>query len=161
MAEQARDFESFFLDEHRRLFAALGVVTGNRAEAEELMQDAFLKLWERWDRISEIEDPTAFLFRTAMNLFRNRYRRAKQALRAVAIPGPVPDAFAVVEDRDMLMRVLREVTPSERAAIVLTAFLGYSSEEAGSMLGMKAPTVRVLASRARASIRQTMEGEPT
>ena len=159
MAEQARDFESFFLDEHRRLFAALGMVTGNPAEAEELMQEAFLKLWERWDRISEIDDPTAFLYRIAMNLFRNRYRRAKRALKAVVAPVDAPDAFAVVEDRDLLVRALRDVTPRERAAIVLTAFLGYSSEEAGRMLGMKAPTVRVLASRARASVRQRV-GEP-
>ncbi len=159
MAEQAKDFESFFLDEHRRLFAALGMVTGNRAEAEDLMQDAFLKLWERWDRIAEIDDPTAFLYRIAMNLFRNRYRRAKRALKAVVIPHDASDAFAAVEDRDLLVRALREVTPRERAAIVLTAFLGYSSEEAGRMLGMKAPTVRVLASRARASVRQRV-GEP-
>ena len=33
-------------------------MTGNRHDAEELMQDAFLRLWERWDRIEAIEDPT-------------------------------------------------------------------------------------------------------
>lgn len=159
MADRGRDFESFFHDEHRRLFAALGMVTGNRSEAEDLTQDAFLKLWERWDRIDEIEDPTAFLYRTAMNLFRNRYRRTRLALKNAILARPAPDAFATVDDRDLLVRALREVTPRERAAIVLTAFLGYTSEEAGAMLGMKAPTVRVLTSRARATIRGTV-GEP-
>jgi hypothetical protein len=42
-------------------------VTGNRADAQELTQDAFLKLWERWDTIDRIEDPTAYLFRVALN----------------------------------------------------------------------------------------------
>ena len=43
-------FDEFFEEEHERLFKALYFVTGNRHDAEELMQDAFLRLWERWDR---------------------------------------------------------------------------------------------------------------
>ena len=56
-------------------------MTGNRAEAEELMQDAFLSVWERWDRVSGMDDPIGYLYRTAMNLFRKRYRRAMLAVR--------------------------------------------------------------------------------
>ena len=48
--EAPRDFSVFFAEESRRLFEALYFVTGNRADAAELMQDAFLKLWERWTR---------------------------------------------------------------------------------------------------------------
>ena len=54
------------------------------------------------------------------------------------------DAFAAIEDRDAVIRALRELIPQQRAAIVLTALLGYSSEEAGQMLGMRASTVRAL-----------------
>ena len=43
-------FDTFFEEEHERLFKALYFVTGNRHDAEELMQDAFLRLWERWGR---------------------------------------------------------------------------------------------------------------
>ena len=46
-----RSFEDLFLDLHDRLYRALYFITGSRGDAEELMQDAFLKLWERWDRI--------------------------------------------------------------------------------------------------------------
>jgi DNA-directed RNA polymerase specialized sigma24 family protein len=42
-------FDEFFLQEHERLFRALYFVSGNRADVEELMQEAFLRLWERWD----------------------------------------------------------------------------------------------------------------
>jgi DNA-directed RNA polymerase specialized sigma24 family protein len=66
------DFAVFFAEEHAGLYKALYFVTGNRADAAELMQDAFLKLWERWDRVSALEDATGFLFRTAMNVFHNR-----------------------------------------------------------------------------------------
>ena len=63
------------------LYAHLCLITGNRAEAKELSQDAFLKVWERWDRVAGMEKPIGYLYRTAMNLFRKRYRRAVLALR--------------------------------------------------------------------------------
>jgi DNA-directed RNA polymerase specialized sigma24 family protein len=56
-------FEESFDDEHERLFKALYFVTGSRQDAEEIMQDAFMKLWERWDQIGRISDPTGYLFR--------------------------------------------------------------------------------------------------
>jgi DNA-directed RNA polymerase specialized sigma24 family protein len=44
-----RDFRTFFEEEHARLFKTLYFVTGDRTEAADLMQEAFVKLWERWD----------------------------------------------------------------------------------------------------------------
>jgi Sigma-70 region 2 len=69
------DFAAFFAEEHRGLFKAVYFVTGNRADAAELMQDAFLKLWERWDRVDRVVDLTGYLFRVALNGFRMRTRR--------------------------------------------------------------------------------------
>jgi len=51
-------FEDFFSYEHRGLYGALLLVTRDSHEAEEVMQDAFLRLWERWDRVSSLENPT-------------------------------------------------------------------------------------------------------
>ena len=68
-AEQADDaFGRFFEEHHERLHAALWLVARDGHEAEEIAQDAFLKVWERWDRVGGIEDPAGYLFRTAMNL---------------------------------------------------------------------------------------------
>jgi RNA polymerase sigma-70 factor (ECF subfamily) len=156
---EPRSFELFFADEHARLFGALCLVTGNRSEAEEIMQDAFLRLWERWDRVATIDDASAYLFRTAMNVFRNRYRRASLALRKTISVAPTEDALATVEDRDVVVRALRGLTPDQRAAVVLTAYVGLTSEEAGKVLGMRAGTVRTLATRARAAIREKA-GDP-
>jgi RNA polymerase sigma-70 factor (ECF subfamily) len=158
-AEEPRSFEVFFASEHARLFGALCLVTGNRSEAEEIMQDAFLRLWERWDRVAQIDDPSAYLFRTAMNVFRNRYRRAALALRKTISIAPTEDALATVEDRDVVVRALRDLTPDQRAAVVLTGYVGLSSEEAGKVLGMRASTVRTIATRARAAIREKA-GDP-
>ena len=59
VAAETFSFGEFFEEHHRRLFSALCAATANRQEAEEVMQEAFLKLWERWDRVSGLEDPSA------------------------------------------------------------------------------------------------------
>ena len=85
-AEHEAPFDTFVEEEHVRLFKALYFVTGSREEAEDLAQEAFLKLWERWDRIETIEDPTAYLFGVALNGFRMRRRRATMAIRRQPAP---------------------------------------------------------------------------
>jgi RNA polymerase sigma-70 factor, ECF subfamily len=156
-SETSGSFEDFFDAQRARLFGALTVMSGNRHEAEEIMQDAFLKVWERWERVSEMEQPVGFLYRTAMNLYRKRLRRAAIAMRKATNLLPDDDALAVIEARDQATRLLRTLTPREREAIVLTAYLGYSTDEAGELLGIKGNTVRVLTARARASLRQEEE----
>jgi RNA polymerase sigma-70 factor (ECF subfamily) len=151
-------FESFFEDHRSRLFGAMCLVTGSRPEAEEIVQDAFLRLWERWDRVATLEDPAGFLYRTAMNVFRNRARRAALAVRRNLRLSPNVDDLAAVEDRDEMVRLMRAMTPHQRAALVLTGYLGYSSEEAAKVLGVRASTVRALATKGRATARATVEG---
>src|SRR5688572_23341004 len=80
---EVHGFEAFFESEQRRLFGTLCLVTGNRSEAEELMQEAFLRVWERWDSVSSLNDPPGYLYRTAFNLLRNRLRRAARAARRI------------------------------------------------------------------------------
>ena len=153
MGECAPSFEEFYADTHARLFTALCLVTGSRHEAEEVMQEAFLRLWERWDRVGRLEDATGYLFRTAMNVFRSRTRRASLAFRRGTGLAPRTDDLGEVEDRVIVARALRALTPDQRAAVVLISMFGLPSEEAGRILHMKPSTVRTLATRARASMR--------
>ena len=146
-------FEDFFKAEEHRLFGALCLLTHDRIEAEEIGQEAFVRVWERWDRVGVMADPTGYLYRVAMNLFRSRYRRAKRAGRLVFDHDRTVDALASVEDRDEVSRYLAQLIPQQRAAVVLTVLLDLTSEEAGHMLGLKASTVRVLTTRARATLR--------
>src|SRR5207302_791682 len=123
---------------------------------EEVMQDAFLRLWERWPRVSTLPDPTGYLYRTAMNVFRSRLRRAAVALRKTAGRMPADDLLEAVEGRDAAVRAMAAITPRQRAAVVLTDLLGFTSEEAAEALGVAAVTVRVLASRGREGLRKAM-----
>jgi RNA polymerase sigma factor (sigma-70 family) len=155
--EASRSFETFYDAESRTLFRRLWLVTGNRAEAEELMQDAFLRVWERWEQVRAMEDPVGYLYRTAMNLFRKRYRRAVLAIRRSVGLAPGGDDFADADDREAVRRVLATLPPRQRAALVLTEMLGFSAEEAGRALGVQASTVRSLSHQGRASFRGAME----
>jgi RNA polymerase sigma factor (sigma-70 family) len=148
----ALDFEAFFEAHQDRLFRALWLVTRNRDEAEEVMQDAFLRLWQRWDRVADGPDPVAYLYRTAMNVWRSRLRRAAVAVRKVVHQIQGYDEMAVVDQRDAVLRALMPLPPRQRAAVVLLDVLDLSSEQAGGALGIKPVTVRVLAARARATL---------
>jgi RNA polymerase sigma factor (sigma-70 family) len=155
--EAADSFESFYEAESRLLFRRLWLVTGSRAEAEELMQETFLRVWERWDRVALMDDPVGYLYRTAMNLFRKRYRRAMLALRRSVGLTPTQDDFADADERETVRRVLATLPPRQRAALVLTEMLGFTTAEAGDALGIQASTVRSLSHQGRESFRRVME----
>jgi RNA polymerase sigma-70 factor (ECF subfamily) len=148
------DFEDLVDAQHADLFGALCLITRDRAEAEDITQEAFLRVWERWDRVGGMDDPTGYLYRTAMNLFRKRTRRAALAMRRAVGLGPRRDEMAEVEDHDAVVRALAALTPRQRASLVLVDLLDYSSEEAARLMGIKAATVRVLASQGRAALKR-------
>jgi RNA polymerase sigma-70 factor (ECF subfamily) len=150
------DFEELVHAEHVRLFRALSLVTRDPAEAEDVMQEAFLKVWERWDRAPSLANPTGYLYRTALNVYRSRRRRGAVALRRVIGLAPGRDELAQVEARNDVVRALGGLTPRQRLALVLADLLGYSSEEAAKVMGIKAATVRVLASQGRAALKREL-----
>ena len=152
--ETAPSFEDFYEATFRRLFTALCLVTLNRHEAEEIAQEAFVRVFERWDHVGMLGDPTGYLFRVSMNVFRSRYRRASLGLRRALFLAPAAnDDLASVETHDQVVRLLLTLDAAQRAAVLLTAILDYSAEEAGRMLGLRASSVRSLTTRARAKMK--------
>jgi RNA polymerase sigma factor (sigma-70 family) len=154
-AAEPPDFTTFFAEQHPRLFKAMYFVTGNRADAAELAQDAFLKLWERWDRIGRIDDPTAYLFRVALNGNRMRVRAARRAAKRLVGTEPGADPFDEVTLRTDVRQMLRSLAPRQRAALVLLDLYGYGSEDAARIMGVRPSTVRALATQGRSALRAT------
>lgn len=154
--QEPASFEEFASVNYERLFGALCLVTGDRFDAEDIAQEALVRVLERWGRVREMGDPQAYLFRTALNVFRSRFRRARLALLRAFTPRTAVDAFAAVEDREIVARGLRRVSANQRAALVATALLGYSSEEAARILGTTASNVRARSTRARAALREAI-----
>jgi RNA polymerase sigma factor (sigma-70 family) len=156
--ESGSSFETFFEAQNGRLLRALYLVCGSRDEAEDLSQEALVRVWERWDRVQRMDDPVGYLYRTAMNLLRSRARRLATAARRVVRLSGDPDVIAATEDRDVVRRALAHLTLRQRTAIVLTEYLGYSNEEAAGLMSVRPVTVRVLTSQGRASLRERLGG---
>lgn len=147
-------FEGFFEAEYARLVRALYLVTGDPAEAEELAQEAMVRVYARWDTVGLIDSPTGYLYRTALNLHRSRVRRLKVRARRLVSPAPAVDPAVAAEVRDELGRALASLPDGQREALVLVEWLGMDAEEAGRALGIQAGAVRVRLSRARAALRE-------
>jgi RNA polymerase sigma-70 factor (ECF subfamily) len=151
LAEEPMDFETFFRDEGLSLGRALYLLTGDRSEAEELLQEAMARAYERWDRVQRLESPAGYVYKTALNLFRRRARRA--ALRPRAPTREAPDPADVAGARRDLSQALASLSREQREALVLVEWLEFTAEEAAGVLGIKPSSVRTRVHRAKNAIR--------
>jgi RNA polymerase sigma-70 factor (ECF subfamily) len=146
-------FEEFFAAQWERLFRALVLLTGSSQQAEDLTQDAFLKLYERWDRLGHVENLEGYVFRVALNAHRSLYRRSLLAAkRALPVGKAEEDPFERVSEQDRAVRFLLRLSERQRAAIVLTGIHGFGYVDAAAALGVKESTVRSLVAQARSRL---------
>jgi RNA polymerase sigma-70 factor (sigma-E family) len=160
VSEHAGSFEGFFDEHYERLLRVMFLSTGDRHEAEDLAQDAFVRLYERWDRVRSMERPEGYLFRTALNLRRSRLRRLAVATRKLFAQVSEEDADPAVgsSERDAIRRALAALPDGQREAVVLVEWLGMTDGEAAEVLGISPVAVRVRISRARPTLREQLRG---
>jgi RNA polymerase sigma factor (sigma-70 family) len=156
----AATFEGFFEAEYVRLCQALVLLTGDPLDAEEIAQEAMTRVLERWDRVARMDSPTGYLFRTAMNLHRNRLRTIRVRARRLFHERPVSDHSSTVGDQQDVRAALAKLSRAEREALVLVDWQQMDAAEAGGALGITAGAVRVRVHRARAALRHHL-GETT
>jgi RNA polymerase sigma factor (sigma-70 family) len=149
-------FEEFFELERDRVFGMLALMTGDRSEAEEIAQDAFVAVWERWDRVREMDSPGGYLIRTATNIFRKRLTRGRFLSRVNASLTPRTTSPAA-DSALVLNEALRVLAPRQRAALVLTELFGYTAGEAGKALGVKPSTIAALKHQGRTALKRDAE----
>lgn len=150
-------FSEFFAERHARLVRACLLLTGSAAEGEDLAQEAMARVFERWGRVSRMDDPEGYLYRTALNLHRNAAKRLAMTARRRVAP-QVTDEAEMTERRIDLLRAIRPLPRTQREALVLVGWLGYTTEEAGSLLGIDAASVRGRLHRARESLHKSYGG---
>ncbi len=116
-------------------------------------------MWERWDRVRGMENPTGYLYRIAINGAHSRYRRAVRAAKLAVTGRRGDDEFEIADLRDEVERALRDLPQRQRAALVLTELLEMTSIEAAAHLGVRPSTVRNLAAQGRAKLKEAMTRE--
>src|SRR4029453_6367827 len=118
-------FTDFFRAEYKALLRAMYLLTGDRYEAEELAQDTFVKAYERWDRVGRMDNPTGYLYRTAVNAHKSGLRRIRLSVQR-AFTSDTSDPISESDDRDRLRRALAALPTNQREAVVLVEWLGLS-----------------------------------
>jgi RNA polymerase sigma-70 factor, ECF subfamily len=131
-------------------------LTNDLGEADDVAQEAFVRLWRTRATIDWAEPVVGWLLVAARRVALDRFRRLARELRLrPAHPVPVGVDAATVERFVDLRGQLAELTPPERAAILLSAAEGWSTEEIGAALGISAGAVRAAASRGRAKLAES------
>ena len=128
-------------------------LTNDLADADDVAQEAFVRLWRTRATIDWEAGPIGWLVVTARRIALDRFRRIARELRLRPAP-PVPAGIdaATIERFVDLRPQLARLTPHERAAILLAAAEGWSPDEIGTALGISAGAVRAAASRGRAKL---------
>ncbi|MGW1783219.1 RNA polymerase sigma-70 factor [Streptomyces sp. NPDC002143] len=153
----ARDEQDPYIEHRRLLFATAYRMLGSVTDAEDVLQDAWLR-WSTADR-DAIRHPKAYLVRTVTNLSLNRLTSARATRETYVgpwLPEPLltsPDIAAEAELADSvstaMLVVLETLSPVERAVFLLREVFGYSHAEIAETLERPEPTVRQIAHRAR------------
>ena len=133
--------------------AAVTLVAGSRAAAEDAVQEALARAWERSERGERIESLGAWVTRVAMNLSKSRLRRTRAEARArdriSAVAAPARSVAAATGERVDVERALAALPRRQREATVLRYYLGLDVAEIAAVLGVHEGTAKTTLFRAR------------
>jgi len=142
----------FLHTEYPRLVAAVALVSGSRASAEDAVQEALVRAWERSEKGSEIESLRAWVATVALNHSRSGLRRLLVEHRVRERPAPAADAFDATDRSVDVARALERLPRRQREAVVLRYYLRFDTKEIAEAMGVHDGTVKSnLAVRARPS----------
>ncbi|SMF19472.1 RNA polymerase sigma-70 factor, ECF subfamily [Azospirillum oryzae] len=144
----------------KRTYALARRLTGNEAEAEDVVQDAFLQVWQRRTQWSDDGGArfTTWLYRVVVNRCIDHKRRpVGQDLESVAEPSDsAPDAVSTIHRRQVAARLLdaqNRLTPQQRAAVTLFYYENLSNADIAAVMQISVGAVESLLKRARQQLR--------
>lgn len=153
------DFQEFVVSRGRSLLHSAYLLTGNRADAEDLVQSALAKTYQAWNRIEDRKALDGYVRRAMVNTHISWWRRRKvDEYPTDDIPDqPTADDSANSEIHDALRRAIDRLPHRMRAAVVLRFFEDMTEAEVAEVLGISQGTVKSTVSRAVAKLRSDAE----
>lgn len=145
------ELQELYAASYARLVGIVGAVSRDRHEAEEAVQDAFVRLMGQWSKVSRYEDPEAWLRKVALGYVSNRRRKTLNGVKAAFRHGPQPEVPAPSGDAVDLRRALAALPLHQREVIVLQE-LGLDVAAIAHQLAIPTGTVKSRLSRARAAL---------
>lgn len=148
-------FDEFYVATRTRLLRQLTVMIGDSEQAADVLQEAYARAWQRWSRVSKLDEPAAWVRTVAWRIAVSQHRRSlvaadrwRRLLAPEAARERVPETEAVLDVR----QALSQLTPEHRRALVLYEMAGLTVPQVARETGVPEGTVKSRLSRARAAL---------
>ena len=160
----AEEFKQKFLPLHTQLYRTAFRLMGNAMDAEDMVQEAYLKLWERRDDLGHVANMEAYCTSLIRHICIDAFRRKRPEEDS-----PPPEEFPLTDNEDaatalerqedatQLTNLISRLPEGQRTVMTLHDVEGCSYEEIEEATGFTAVNIRVMLSRARKKIREQFE----
>jgi len=149
------DVAQVFAVSYRKLVVQLYGIVGNAGEAEDLVQEAFVRAYAAGSRFTRVDNPEAWLRTTAVNLHRNRWRKMRNFSR-IRHRLEQPTDLSGLDEHIAVIAALRSLPPSQREALALYYFADLPVGEIATTLGCAVGTVKSRLKRGRDALATTL-----
>ncbi len=153
------EFDAFYAATGARIMGQVYLMIGERCETEDAVAEAYARAWQRWNIISEYDDPAAWVrvvaYRIAVSSWRRAVRRRRahdQARPALTVPAPEPDNLALLD-------ALRKLPAPQRRAIVLHHLAGLTVAEIAAETDSTLSAVKARLARGRAALAALLDDD--
>ncbi len=148
------DFTDLYASSFARLVGQVTVVTADREAAEDAVQEAFGRLWKRWESVRTYDQPEAWVRRVAINVAISRWRRVRR-LR------PLVEAARTAREDDAVtgpdvQRALRAIPVKHRHALLLHHVVGLPVADVAQEMGVPEGTVKSWLFRGRETLQRSL-----
>jgi RNA polymerase sigma-70 factor (ECF subfamily) len=147
-----QEFASFYAATFSRLVGQMSVMTGDRAEAQDVVQEAFVRAWTRRAQITADGRAEAWIRVTAWRIAASRWQRARKGAQLMRLTSPPDHAAGPSPDRVAFTEALRNVPAEQRRAIVLYYLADLTVEQIAAETGARPGTVKARLARGRAAL---------
>lgn len=153
------DFDAFYTSSYRRLVGQIYAMVGNLGEAEDAVQEAYCRAWQRWSSVREYGDPEAWVRTVAYRVAVSSWRKAVNRLTAHRRHGPPEPLPDIGPEQVALVECLRALTPEQRRVVVLHHLVGLTVEDIAAETGVPVGTVKSRLARGRKTLAEFLSKE--
>ncbi|RYB88689.1 SigE family RNA polymerase sigma factor [Nocardioides glacieisoli] len=154
------DFADFYSATWPRTLAVVYALTGDRGTAEEVAQEAYVKAWSHWNKVSRYDQPSAWVRQVATRLAVSRWRRSRVAATWLSRQRDHETAPPPDETTTALVRALQEIPEAQRRAIVLHHLADLTVAEVARIERCPVGTVKARLSRGRTALAALLSDQP-
>jgi RNA polymerase sigma-70 factor (ECF subfamily) len=150
------EYRAYYASAFARLVGQVYLLTGDVGEAQDAVQEAFVRAWSRRRRFADGDEPDAWIRTVARRFAVSRWRSARSGLAAWRRHGPVPDTPAPGVETPLIVAALQRLPEEQRRAIVLHHLCDRSVEQVAAETGVPSGTVKARLVRGRSALRQIL-----